>query len=93
MDMTLLRHSDFRVAGRRPARIDYHVFVATLQALQLATATAQAGSRWGGADAECQAGNGEPLAEILLGSGDWQEAVLAQGGSFNPVFAKGTAHP
>lgn len=88
MDMSLFKRGDIRGVGRRPARIDYPVFVATLQAFQLATATARAEARCGGVT-EPSPTHGEPLAEIMLGSQHWQEAVLAQGGSFNPLFARG----
>jgi len=87
MDMSLFKRGEF--AARRPAGIDYCVFVATLQALQLATPTARAESRCGGGDANAAPAKGDPLAEIVLGSRHWQYAVLAQGGSFNPAFARG----
>lgn len=61
--------------------MEYRVFVATLQASQLATPTARAGSRL--ASMEQPAADGS-LPEILLGAKDWQDAVLARGGSFNP---------
>ena len=70
---------------RRGAAMDYRVFVATLQATQLATPTAQAGSR-ACASGAAQGGEGS-LPAILLGAKDWQEAVLARGGSFNPLQA------
>jgi hypothetical protein len=89
MDMSFFRHADFGISSRRVARIDYRVFVATLQALQLATATARAESRCGGRAPEVNPHQREPLAEILLGCQDWQEAVLARGGCFNPAFARG----
>lgn len=77
------------LTGRRPAGLDYGVFVATLQALQLATATARAESLCGGSEANASPAHREPLAAILLGSEFWQDAVVAQGGSFNPAFARG----
>lgn len=61
--------------------MDYRVFVATLQASQLATPTARAGSRLAALERPVADGS---LPEILLGAKDWQEAVLARGGSFNP---------
>ena len=88
MDMSLFKRGEIKAAGRVSAGIDYPVFVATLQALQLSTATARAGSRCGGKVAETSP-PAEPLAEILLGSQHWQEAVVAQGGCFNPAFARG----
>lgn len=86
MDMGQFRRGRIRAPGSARVRIDYCVFVATLQALQLATATARAESRCGG-DAPAPAGAAQPLAEILLGREDWQDAVLARGGCFNPAFA------
>jgi hypothetical protein len=89
MDMSLFRRGDMLLAARGPARLDYGVFVATLQALQLATATARAESLCDSSEASASPAHREPLAAILLGSEYWQEAVVAQGGSFNPVFARG----
>ncbi|HEY0626488.1 MAG TPA: hypothetical protein VGD10_07115 [Allosphingosinicella sp.] len=86
--MSLFRRGEIQAAARATASIDYPIFVATLQALQLSTATARAGSRCA-ALAEASAPS-EPLAEILLGSQCWQDAVVAQGGCFNPAFARGT---
>jgi hypothetical protein len=90
MDMSLFRRGDIVKGGPKPARLDYHVFVAMLQALQLTTATARAETLCGGSDRGSPTVPGEPLAEILLGSETWQEAVVAQGGSFNPAFAQGS---
>lgn len=87
MDMGLFRRGDRRPAGRRAADIDYCVLVATLQAMQLGTATARAGARCGGGDLAGDSGRA-PLAHILLGAQGWQDAVLTQGGSFNPSIAR-----
>ena len=83
MDMSRLGRAE-----ARPAALDYRVLVATVQAWQLATATARAEGRCGGTQPAF--GHGEPsaLTRILLGGMDWQQAVLAQGGSFNPLFAR-----
>ena len=88
MDMSLFKRGEIKAAGRVSAGFDYPVFVATLQALQLSTPTARAGSRCGAGTVE-EPVPAEPLAEILLGSQHWQEAVVAQGGCFNPVIARG----
>lgn len=88
MDMSLPRRNDIQI-GRQSARLDYCVLVATLQALQLATATARAESRCGAGEGDVSSAHCEPLSEIVLGSQHWQEAVVAQGGSFNPLFARG----
>jgi hypothetical protein len=88
MDMSLIRRSERRVLGRGAEDLDYRVLVATLQAWQLSTATARAEARCGAVHFEAQTAERAPLAEILLGSRDWQQAVLEQGGSFNPLFAR-----
>ena len=87
--MSLLGRGAMRSMGRRTARIDYRVLVATLQAFQLATATARAQARYGGTAHDDSPRQQAPLTDILLGGQDWQDAVLAQGGSFNPLFARG----
>lgn len=90
MDMSLFRRAHMGATVRRAARIDYCVLVATLQAMQLATATARAEARCGaGSAVEEGPRQAAPLTEILLGRQDWQDAVLVQGGSFNPAFARG----
>lgn len=86
--MTHLRHGNLQVAARGSTGIDYCVLVATLQAMQLSTATARAESRCGGTNRAVEPKRPAPLTQILLGSKDWQQAVLAQGGSFNPLFAR-----
>ena len=68
--------------------MDYRVLVATLQSLQLSTATARAESLCGGAPATGHRKEPGALTRILFGGADWQQAVLAQGGSFNPLFAR-----
>lgn len=88
MDMSLLRRGDIRIQALAPARIDFRVLVATLQAVQLASPTARAESRCGG-EGDRASGAAEPLTEIVLGAPHWQDAVLEQGGSFNPQFARG----
>ncbi|HEV2080096.1 MAG TPA: hypothetical protein VGR19_09420 [Allosphingosinicella sp.] len=68
--------------------IDYPVLVATLQAWQLSTETARAERRCatpGGGQGAKEPG---ALTQILLAGQDWQQAVLAQGGSFNRLFAR-----
>lgn len=75
-------------AGNTPvAGLDYRVLVATVQAWQLSTATARAEGRCGGTQPACGSAAPSALTQILLGGKDWQQAVLAQGGSFNPLFA------
>lgn len=91
MDMAHLRRGNGRTAVRQAPRLDYRILVATLQAWQLSTPTARAGGRCGGRQEEADPKQPAPLARILLGGKDWQQAVLAQGGSFNPVFARSRA--
>lgn len=78
-----------RTAERDSAGLDYRVLVATLQAMQLATATARAGTRFEADESGHDAQNRAPLTLILLGAQNWQDAVLVQGGSFNPAIARG----
>lgn len=90
MDMTWLDPLPKRRGGRRSPKVDYCVLVATVQAMQVATPTARAGARSGGdANAAAPADPPSPLTDILLGRQGWQEAVIAQGGSFNRAFARG----
>ena len=91
MDMTGIHFPRGRFEAGRSAEKDFGVLVATLQALQLATATARAQVRWGSNQSEVDSTEGAPLAEILLGTTRWQQAVVAQQGSFNPAFARVTA--
>jgi hypothetical protein len=86
MDTTHLRRGDGPARG--PSALDYRVLVATVQAWQLSTATARAQGRCGGAQFACEPGERSALTRILSGGRDWQQAVLAQGGSFNPLFAR-----
>jgi hypothetical protein len=67
--------------------LDYRVLVATVQASQLSTATARAEGQCGAVEPSCDSGRPSALTRILLGGRDWQQAVLAHGGSFNPLFA------
>ena len=78
----------FGQGARRSSGLDYRVLVATVQAWQLSTATARAEGRNGGRPRACETGEPSALTRILLGGEDWQQAVLAQGGSFNPIFAE-----
>lgn len=88
MDMSHLKRGDIKIVARQSARLDYRVLVATVQAWQLSTATARAEGR-AAPHQEAEAKQPAPLTDILLGAKDWQQAVLAQGGSFNPLFARG----
>jgi hypothetical protein len=68
--------------------IDYPVLVATLQAWQLSTETARAERRCATPRGSQEAKEPGALTQILFGGHDWQQAVLAQGGSFNRLFAR-----
>ena len=68
--------------------LDYPVLVATLQAWQLSTETARAESRCAAPRSGQESKEPAALTQILLGGQGWQQAVLAQGGSFNRLFAR-----
>ena len=68
--------------------LDYPVLVATLQAWQLSTETARAENRWAAPTNAEVAKEPGALSRVLLGSPGWQQAVLAQGGSFNRLFTR-----
>lgn len=68
-------------ASRQPARPDYRIMVATLEALQSASSAARA-LRAGGACAQTPARH-DCLVALLLGEPGWREAVGAQGGCFD----------
>lgn len=89
MDMTHLRGGSARVIARLSSRLDYAVLVATVQAGQLSTATARAAGDFCGPRHDAEPKQAAPLTQILLGAKNWQQAVLAQQGSFNPLFARG----
>lgn len=88
MDMTFLRRARRMLSERTPARLDYGVLVATLDAMQSssATARAQVQSVEGG---NPKSATGEPLVDILLAAPDWSDAIAAQKGCFH----RGTARP
>jgi len=73
---------------RGHSSLDYRVLVATVQAWQLSTATARTERRCGNSHGGSQTAEPGALTRILLAGRDWQQAVLAQGGSFNPLFAR-----
>ena len=86
MDLSFFRRAQERFAGGTAARLDYGVLVATLEALQSASPAARA-VRGLGSGGIAQA-RPDPLVELLLGGPDWREAVVAQGGCFNPARAR-----
>ena len=88
MDMTRLDHLPKGRAARRSPKADYGILVATVQAMQVATPTARAGARGGDPATAAAAPPRAPLTDILLGRQGWQDAVIAQGGSFNQAFAR-----
>ena len=88
MDMSFLSRARRMLADRTPARLDYGVLVATLDALQSSSATARAQVRSVHGGGEGGAAS-EPLVDILLAAPEWSEAIAAQEGRFH----RGTARP
>jgi hypothetical protein len=73
-------------AGRSDARLDYGVLVATLEAIQSASAGAHAevgAAALGRTHCTAQ----DPLVELILGGPGWREAIALQGGCFNADYA------
>jgi hypothetical protein len=88
MDMTFLSRARRMLTERSPARLDYGVLVATLEAMQSSSATARAQVRsihGGGSDPAAR----EPLVEIILAAPAWPDAISAQEGCFH----RGVARP
>lgn len=83
MDLSFFRRAEARFAGQTPARLDYGLFVAALHAQRAAAPSPRAQRA-----AASMARLADPIAEILLAGPCWREAVAAQGGSFNPAFAR-----
>ena len=81
MDLSFLRSAGMRFAGRSAARLDYGVLVATLEAMQSASAAARAVRGLGSERA--MAPRQDALVELLLGGPGWREAAAAQEGCFN----------
>ena len=85
MDLSFFRRAQSRFASRAPARLDYGVLVATLEAAQSSSAAAR--TVRGLAAAGMAAPRQDALVELLLGGPDWREAVAAQAGCFNRAQA------
>jgi hypothetical protein len=85
MDLSFFRRAQMRFATGAPARLDYGVLVATLEAMQSASAAARAVRGLGGEGAA--APRQDALVELLCGGPAWREALIAQGGCFNPAQA------
>ena len=85
MDLGFFRRAQTRFASGAPARLDYGVLVATLEAMQSATAAARAvrGLSIEGIATPRQ----DALVELLLGGPGWREALAAQRGCFNRAQA------
>ena len=81
MDLSFFRHGQMRLSRGAPARLDYGVLVATLEAMQSATVAARVVRGLGAAGEAAPAQ--DALVELLLGGPNWREALLAQGGCFN----------
>jgi hypothetical protein len=84
MDLSFFRRAEQRFASRAPAGLDFEILVATLRAQRDSTPTAAARATASIPSASCP----DPIAEILLAGPGWREAVAAQGGCFNPGFAR-----
>ncbi len=86
MDLSFFRRAQMRFATGAPARLDYGVLVATLEALQSASPTARA-ALGGGVSPPSAFARHQALAELVLGGPAWRAAVATRAGSFNPAFA------
>jgi hypothetical protein len=84
MDLNFFRRGRTGFAGSAPARLDYGMLVATLAAIQSATATARAEHRCAVAGLPARR---DALLDLILGGSGWREAIALQGGSFNPGAA------
>jgi hypothetical protein len=85
MDLSFFRRAQTRFAGGSPAGLDYGVLVATLEAMQSASAAARAVRGVGGEG--IAAPRQDALVELLLGGAGWRDALIAQGGCFNRAQA------
>jgi nitroreductase len=85
MDLSFFRRAQMRFASGGPARLDYGVLVATLEAMQSASAAARAVRGLGGEG--IAAPRQDALVELLLGGPGWRDALVAQGGCFNAAQA------
>ncbi len=85
MDLSFFRRAQMRFAAGAPARLDYRVLIATLEAMQSASPAARAVRGFGGERAE--APRQDALVELLLGGSGWREALIAQDGCFNAAQA------
>ncbi len=89
MDLNSFRRGMGAWASREAARPDYRVMVATLEAMQSASATARA-LRASRVSPEAPARH-DCLVALLLGEPGWREAVSSQAGCFNPDGAAAAA--
>jgi hypothetical protein len=86
MDLGFFRRAQTRFASRSAARLDYHVLIATLEAVQSSSAAARSVR---GLAAEPAAAPGHAsLVELLLAGSGWREAIVARGGSYDPEQAR-----
>jgi hypothetical protein len=76
-----------RFVRRSAARVEYRVLVATLEAMQTATAGARAEVVANGQGSDPRAGQ-DPLVELVLGGSAWRDAIVAQGGCFHAAHAR-----
>jgi hypothetical protein len=76
-----------RLVRRSTARVEYRVLVATLEAMQTASAAARAEVTANGQGGDQEAGQ-DPLVELVLGGSAWRDAIVAQGGCFHAAHAR-----
>ena len=76
-----------RLVRRSAARVEYRVLVATLEAMQTASAAARAEVIANGRRPEPGAAQ-DPLVELVLGGSAWRDAIVAQGGCFHAAHAR-----
>jgi hypothetical protein len=76
-----------RLVRRSAARVEYRVLVATLEAMQTATASARAEVVANGQGSDPGVGQ-DPLVELVLGGSAWRDAIVAQGGCFHAAHAR-----
>jgi hypothetical protein len=90
MDLSFLRRAQMRFASGSPVGLDYGVLVATLEAVQSASAAARSVRALGAQGAATP--RQDPLVELLLGGAAWRDALAAQGGCFNRAQAARARH-
>jgi hypothetical protein len=83
MDLSFFQRAERHLAAVAPARADFGLLCAMLQAHQQSSAAARIHALRAGTRQVR-----DPIAEILLAGPGWRGAVAALGGSFNPALAR-----